>query len=393
MKKVLLLNNVPAPYFNPLFARLHAETNWALTVCYTSAWNRDVGWESNSLNAGEAHILAERWPKLKAWFGARCAAAVALAYLLIRLRPDYLICYGYTLAPQFTALGWALLTGTAFALAGDANVFCADAAGAKRLGKRLWLGLLLRRAAAVLAVGTANRRFWEAYGVRPEKITEAPFAVDNEFFARRCCERHAEAARLRERLGLDGKVVFLFAGRLTKRKNVDLLLRAAARLNDERCAVVIVGAGEERAALEAMTKGASRVVFVGGAPPQELPLYYALADVLVLPARQEPWGLVINEALACGLAVIAHEHVGAAVDLVGPDNGVALRTFSTEELCAALRLLTDDAALRQRMQQRSREKIAAWSIEAAAAGIVRAVEQSSPRRTAHAPVPALEKER
>jgi glycosyltransferase involved in cell wall biosynthesis len=148
-------------------------------------------------------------------------------------------------------------------------------------------------------------------------------------------------------------------------------------LPDEAIGVVIVGEGAARTALERLAAGDNRIVFAGRAGYREAPRYYAMADVLVLPARHEPWGLVVNEAMACGLAVIAHRHCGAAVDLVSADNGVALETFSVEELSDSMRLFAHDRARLRSMQSRSREKIKDWSIDAAAAGIIHAVESSA----------------
>jgi glycosyltransferase involved in cell wall biosynthesis len=218
--------------------------------------------------------------------------------------------------------------------------------------------------------------FWQAYGARPDQLSEAGFAVDNDHFAYASAVRKAEAEALRAKLNLTDQTVFLFVGRLVKRKNVDLIIQAAQKLNDDRVAVVIAGTGEERENLRALAApagGDPRVIFAGVVAPAELPLYYAMSDVLVLPARQEPWGLVVNEAMACGLAVIAHHHCGAAVDLVASDNGVALETFEVEEMAAAMRLIAGDERLKRSMQRRSREKIAGWSIDAAARGIIQAV--------------------
>src|SRR5262249_41624931 len=147
--------------------------------------------------------------------------------------------------------------------------------------------------------------------------------------------------------------------------------------NDDRIAVIIAGDGEERAPLEALAKDNPRVVFTGVVAPEDLPLYYAAADALVLPAEQEPWGLVVNEAMGGGLAVIADGQCGAAVDLVGPGVGVKLATISVEELAGAMRLIAGDDERRREMQQRARTKIQAWSIAAAAQGIIHAVESSS----------------
>jgi len=383
MRRVLLLNNVPAPYFDPLFEKIGQESGWLLTVCYSSDWNKDVGWLEKSTAESPSHrtiILDRRNPASKSnRLGSPAAAAVALLKVLSSERPDYLICYGYTLAPQITALLWAIMTATPFALIGDANCFNDTAAGMKRVIKTAWLRLLVGKAAALVAIGAANRMFWEFYGAREDKIFGAGFAVDNDFFAKECRRRKDDAARLRAQLGLTGKTVFLFAGRLVNRKNVDLIIRAAHVLNDDRIAVVIAGSGAEREALGKLAGSSKRIIFAGNVSPGELPLYYALSDALALPASQEPWGLVINEAMASGLAVIAHRHCGAAVDLVAADNGAILETFSVEELSDAMRLIASDRARLSSMQSRSLEKIKGWSIDAAARGIIQAVEISAGR--------------
>jgi len=391
MRRVLLLNNVPAPYFDPLFEKIGAESGWLLTVCYSSDWNKDVGWREKSLAGSSSHrtiILDRQNPALKSRFGSSFAAAVALLKVFMSEKPDYLICYGYTLAPQMTALLWAMMTATPFALIGDANYFNDTASGMKRLIKTAWLRLLAARAAAMIAVGVANRRFWESYatgGAGKGKIFDARFAIDNDFFANECEKRKDGAMRLRAQWGLTGRTVFLFVGRLVRRKNVDLIIRAARILNDDGVAVVIAGSGEEREALEKLAGDVplllppllTKIIFAGNVSPDETPLYYALSDALVLPASQEPWGLVINEAMASGLAVIAHRHCGAAVDLVEADNGAALETFTVEELSGAMRLIANDRVRLSSMQSRSLDKIKGWTIEAAAAGIIHAVESSA----------------
>jgi glycosyltransferase involved in cell wall biosynthesis len=386
MRRVLLLNNVPAPYFDPLFERLGRESEWHLTVCYSSSWNRDVGWDEKNVGDCKAHqtiILDRMRPGLKRRLGSPSAAAMAIAGILNSQRPHYLICYGYTLKPQIAAITWAMLTGTPFAVIGDANIYCDNARGLKRLLRGWWLRRVTQRASALITIGVANRLFWESYGARPHQLFEARFAVDNDFYARASEARRAESVVLREKLGLTDSIVFLFVGRLIKRKNVDLIVRAARQVNDNRIAVVIAGTGEELVSLKAMAGDNPRVIFPGLVVPDELPLYYAMADVLVLPASQEPWGLVVNEAMACGLAVIAHRHCGATIDLVSEDNGVVLQTFSIDELARAMEMIAGNSELRRSMQKRSREKIESWSIDCAAQGIIKAVETTGSAHPAH----------
>jgi glycosyltransferase involved in cell wall biosynthesis len=377
--RVIILNNVPSPNLNPLFEKLGRKSGWELTVCYVSAWHRNVGWVEEKLAEQKAHrtiILDQRMPRLARSLGSRTAGAAALAEIMFRERPDYLICYGYTLMPQITAILWSILTNTPFAISGDANIYCDKAGGVKRIFKRWWLGQITKRAAALLTIGTANRMFWEAYGARPDQLFEARFAVDNDLFARSVEVCRAESTALRANLGLTEKVIFLFVGRLIKRKNVDLIIRALCRLKHDRIALVIAGNGSESASLQALACGDPRVIFAGSIERRRLPLYYAMADVLVLPASDEPWGLVINEAMASGLAVIGHRHCGAILDLVQNDNGFALATFSVDELAGTMKLLATDSRLRRSMQERSQLKIGSWTIDGAAQGIIRAVESS-----------------
>ncbi|MBO0801257.1 MAG: glycosyltransferase family 4 protein, partial [Blastocatellia bacterium] len=352
MTRVLLLNNVPSPNLKPLFDLLGRKSGWDLTVCYVRAWHRNVGWTPEKIDNGGPHrtiILDQKMPRLAGILGVRPAAALALAHILRRERPDYLICYGYTLMPQITAILWSIFTNTPFAISGDANIYCESARSlslSKRYIKRWWLGEVVRYAAALLTVGTASRMFWEAYGAMPEKLFESRFAVDNDFYARSTAARKGESMALREKLGLTNKVVFLFVGRLIKRKNVDLIICALSRLKDDRIALVIAGDGEEYDSLAALAGDDRRVIFMGSVAPSSLPLCYAMADVLVLPARDEPWGLVINEAMAGGLAIISHRHCGATLDLVRNDNGLVLKTFSVSELAVAMKLLASDGRLR-----------------------------------------------
>jgi glycosyltransferase involved in cell wall biosynthesis len=377
--RVLVLNNVPSPNLKALFEKLGHKSGWELTVCYVSIWHQNVGWVEEKLESQNTHrtvILDQRMPRVAVRFGSRAAGALALAGLLFRERPDYLICYGYTLLPQITAILWSIITNTPFALSGDSNIYCDRTTRIKRILKRWWVGQVTKRAAALLSIGIANRMFWESYGARPEQLYETRFAVDNDFFKRSIDARKGESDALRANLGLTDRIIFLFVGRLIKRKNVDLIIRAICRLNDDRIALVIAGSGIERDSLQELAGGDPRVVFAGSVEQCRLPLYYAMADVMVLPAREEPWGLVINEAMASGLAVIAHRHCGATLDLVRNDNGVALETFSVEELAGKMKLLATNSQLRRSMQERSQLKIDSWTIDSAAQGIIRAVEAS-----------------
>ena len=378
MRRILLLNNIPAPYFDPLFAKLAETPGWLLRVCYSSSWNRNAGWVEKPIRETNHRVIVldRVHEKLTRRFGSSFSATLALFDEMSRERPDYLIIYGYTLLPQCLAIVWASLVGIPFAVIGDANVHADTARGLRRRVKQMWLKLVTWQASSLIYIGTANRRFWESYGAPGAKLHAAPYAVDNERIAGEIERAREWAVTKRIELGLEGKVVFLFVGRLVKRTNVDLIVRAVRRIASPDIALLIVGDGEERRGLELLAENDRRIIFTGAIPQSELPPYYALSDVLVLPARDEPWGLVINEAMAGGLAVVAHEHAGAAVDLVDSGNGAALRTFEVDELVAAISGIADDESLRERMRENSRRRIAEWSIDGAARGIIEADSQT-----------------
>jgi glycosyltransferase involved in cell wall biosynthesis len=175
-----------------------------------------------------------------------------------------------------------------------------------RIYKRTFLPQVLRRAAAVIVLTEDQRIELEASGVRRDRIRVIANAVER---------RDSGGARLRRP---DGPVRLLFVGRLVQQKNADLLLDVAARLGTN-CEVVVVGEGEERARLEgdAKARSLSQVRFVGQATPETVPGWYDWADLLVMPSSVEGLPLVLLEALASGLPVIASDRSGLAAIVGG----------------------------------------------------------------------------
>lgn len=374
--RVLLLNNIPAPYFLPIFRQLGELNRWELVVCFSNSWKSDLGWEEGTIEAElpvrTIYLDQEESIRSEAGRGV-LARAMTMLRLLRRERPEYLICYGYSLVPQLTALLWAILTGTRFAVIGDANIHCDRTRGLKRLLKGVWLRVLTRQAAAILTIGKANRQFWEKYGAAEERMFPVPFAVDNNLFLTDTTSRLAN----RQSEGLTDRVVFISVGRLIARKNVDLLIQAVQQLDPSApVTLLIAGHGEERSYLESLAGADPRIQFLGGVRPATLSSCYGLADALILAARDEPWGLVTNEAMASGLAVIAHQHCGSTIDLVSDDNGITLTSFEIDELVEAMRQMINDRARLERMKEMSRVKIATWSVEAAVSGLTLAIERT-----------------
>lgn len=242
---------------------------------------------------------------------------------------------------------------------------------------------LYRHADAIVVYGEHVKRYLVSEGVRPERVFVAPHAVDNAFYSRAVSDSEKEA--LRQNLGIRaGQTVILYLGRLEAVKGIPCLLEAFAVSRLEDSALVIAGAGRERAALESLAAALGieqRVRFAGYVPTEETVAYYAIATVVVLPSVTTPevkelWGLVVNEAFNQGVPVIATDAVGAAAGGLLRDgaNGVVVPEGDAGALASALEQVVNDPARRQQMGAAARCAVAGWNQDAQAAGFARALE-------------------
>jgi glycosyltransferase involved in cell wall biosynthesis len=223
-----------------------------------------------------------------------------------------------------------------------------------------------------LYIGEQNRRYFLHYGLDSERLFPARYCVDNEYFRRRAEELRPRRDELRARFGIEGDIpVVLYVAKLIPKKAPLVLLEAFRRLRERhRCALLFVGEGELRPAIEAAA--GPDVHLAGFLNQSELPEAYVAADVFCLPSvLHETWGLVVNEALNFGLPVVVTDKVGCAADLVRPGwNGFVVSAGEPGPLAEALGELVADDDLRAACGARGAELVREYSIAACADGIV-----------------------
>jgi glycosyltransferase involved in cell wall biosynthesis len=299
-----------------------------------------------------------------------CPATEAAAWLAERLRPgrcDLLIANGYTQPLYRLGTRLARRAGVATALRLDSVLF--DGSPVRDLVKRLLFATYMKRTYDLfLGVGSLTLEYLRAFGVPAGRTGLFPYAVDVEAFRSLSILSPAERAAVRERLGVPAGVrVVLSLAKLSSREAPWDLLRAFARLEEEDVWLVLAGDGPERAALE--QSAGPRVRFPGYIPYPELPGLYAAADLFVHPAREERWGVSVQEALACGLPVVASSRVGAAFDLIQPGgNGFLYPAGNDAELAGRV---GDALALPpERVRQASAAILAEWDYAAVWQGLV-----------------------
>lgn len=241
------------------------------------------------------------------------------------------------------------------------------------------LRALLRSPAAILAIGTKNREFYLHHGVAADRIHHFPYTVDVASFSAEAQRLAGDRARLRAELGFtDRETVFLFVGQMIPRKDPLGLLASfrAIRAQRDDVGLVLVGSGPQLDQVRAEAAAIPGVKVVGFKNQSELPSYYTLADVFVLPSLEETWGLVVNEAMCFGLPVITTPSMGVTHDLVkDKGSGLVVTAGRTDELTAALAQIAAAPELRRRMSERARETIHRWTYDEDIAGLRAAAER------------------
>lgn len=191
---------------------------------------------------------------------------------------------------------------------------------AMRAVKAIVQPVFLRQFDMFLATGTRSAQYLRRYRVPESRIRIVPYCIDVDAFASAAARGRADRERLRAEFGAaHDESIVLFVGKFIALKEIPTLIDAMARLvaSGQAVRLVLVGSGPLAGELAAMANARSLpVTFVGFVNQTRLPEVYAAADVLVLPSSSETWGLVVNEAFACGVPAVVSDRVGCGPDMI-----------------------------------------------------------------------------
>jgi glycosyltransferase involved in cell wall biosynthesis len=371
--RLALLTEIIAPYRIPVFNALARQEGIELHVIFlaeTDATQRQWLIYKEEIEFSYEVLPAWRWR----WGGWHILANRGMWRALDRFRPNSILCGGYNHPAYWEALTWAKFHPMHFAAWIESTSRDQRSPGLVAGFIKQWF---VRNCRSFAVPGKSSLEYVKSMGVPAERIYQAPNAVDNERFATLARAVRGREAQCRKELGLPPRF-FLYAGRVIPQKGVFELLEAYARLSPElRSEVGLVFVGEGTANNELMTKAANvhpgTVVFPGFAQRDQLAALYALAEVLVFPTLSDPWGLVVNEAMACGLPIIASEVAGCTADLVHDgENGYVVPSANVGRLAEAMAAFARDPQLASRMGERSATLIESYSPECCVAGLARA---------------------
>ena len=309
--------------------------------------------------------------------------ARAMRAALDRLNPQVVVVAGYTHAAMRAAARWCRRNRVAAILLSDSHYIDRARHRVKEWTKREWVS---RHFDAVFTAGNLSAAYARTLGFPPSRIWRGYDVVDNAAFALRAALAQARGSSLLRDLALPERS-FLYVGRFSREKNLHGLLAAIAdyrqRAGASAWGLLLVGAGPEAESLErrvAAMRGS--VAITGFCQADQLAEAYTAAAALILPSTSEPWGLVINEAMACGLPILASDRAGAAWDLVFPGvNGYIFDPGDRGDMVEAMLRLSSEGVDLQAMGVASRRIIANYTPETWAAALSDCIEVTLDRRT------------
>lgn len=284
--------------------------------------------------------------------------------LLSALRPDAVAVHGWSCRSALAALDWCLRSRTPAVLMADSTAHDEIRRPWKEAVKRRIVSLF----GSALVGGSPHRDYVVQLGMSGERIFQGYDVIDNDFFSVQADRVRRSAVDERQRLSLPANY-FLASARFVEKKNLfgllDAFQRYRARSDAGAWDLVLLGDGPLRAPLHdrAIRHGIADFVHMPGFKQYEdLPAYYGLAGAFVHASTTEQWGLVVNEAMAAGLAVLVSNRCGCAADLLAAGrNGYSFDPLNPGELAALMAHVSSDRCDRRKMADASRAIIAQWS--------------------------------
>lgn len=384
--RLAILTSHPIQYYAPLFRRLAQIMD--LTVFFahraTPADQAKAGfgvhfeWDTDLLSGYKSVFLKNKSVSPSVNVFAGCDTPEIYDYLF-RGNFHALLVTGWYLKSFIQAIVAAKRLGLPVLVRGDSHLLT-PRSKIKQIGKAAIYPLLLRAFNCGLYVGSRSHSYWRGYGFPEHRLFFSPHCVDTHWYGAQSTAKERAAKRSEFQIPLDVPVI-LFAGKLISLKRPGDIITAVARLNVTGIRPTILFAGSGPLASQLAQAGHESGVTIhqlGFCNQSKMPGIYAAADMLVLPSAHETWGLVANEALACGKPIIVSDAVGCAPDLAADDLvGHTYPVANIEALAEAIRKVICNPPPAHMIYERSNQ----YSVDAAANGILAALESTLGERS------------
>jgi len=351
--KVLWLTNIPSPYRVDFFNELgkHCE----LTVLFEKGKSdeRHDSWNNYEFKNFNGIILE----------GKSYSVDKAICFNVIKYlkknKYDEIVVSNLGTITGIIAIEYMKLMKIKYSIETDGG-FAKSGKGIKERYKKH----LIKNAQRYFSTSKANDEYYLTYGAKKDNIVRYPFTSLKTQDIIPCILNRKEKLAIKQKLGIKEDKIILSVGQFIHRKGYDVLLEAVKEI-DKAIGIYIIGGKATNEYIDIKEKyNLTNVHFVDFKTKNEISQYYSIADIFVLPTREDIWGLVINEAMAYGLPVVTTDKCIAGLELVkNEENGYIVPVEDCIKLHDAMNNLINNEQLASKIQFNNLEKIKKYTIE------------------------------
>ncbi|RYD92503.1 MAG: glycosyltransferase, partial [Sphingobacteriales bacterium] len=368
-RRLAIVTTHPIQYYAPVFRLLAERKNIEIKVFYTwgqsaltkhdPGFGKQVTWDLPLLD-GYPYEFVENVAPQPGSHHFKGIDNPGLNKTVTAWQPDAVLVYGWAYRSHLKAIRFFKKKVPVY-FRGDSTLLDQQH-GFKSLLRSIALKWVYSHIDIAFYPGSNTKAYFQQYGLKPHQLIFAPHAVDNARFA---SERTGEAAQLRHQLVIGNEeIMVLFAGKFESKKDPLLLVDAFLQLKQAGCHLVMVGNGVLETVLKSKAAGAANIHFMDFQNQSYMPVVYQACDLFCLPSKgpNETWGLAVNEAMACGKAILVSDKVGCAADLVQPNkNGLIFKAGDADSLLDALKKLTSVKGQLKQFGKASADAIQHWN--------------------------------
>ncbi|MCA1031318.1 glycosyltransferase [Bacillus timonensis] len=352
--KLLFLTNIPSPYMVNFFNELGKLCKLTVLFEKHSSSERDNSWTEFNFNNFEGIIMKGISTGVDSSF---CPQVINY---IKKNTYDYIIVTNPATPTGIIAIEYMRLRKIPYILESEGS-FAKDGKGIKEKFKKH----IMSGAQLYLSTTPKADEYFLTYGATKEKIVKYPFTslYDKDLMIK--IPSQTEKEELRQRLRLKGEKIAIAVGRFIPLKYYDVLISAWRQMNKDY-QLYLIGDGQEQQNYEKLIEKYNllNVELIDFKSKEELFNYYKAADIFIHPTSTDVWGLVINEAMACGLPIVTTEMCIAGLELVNDyENGFIVPVGNEKQLVDKVNLILNNDKLRYTMAKKSLEKIKWYTFE------------------------------
>jgi len=376
-KRLAIVTTHPIQYYAPVFSSLVLQKDMEVKVFYTwdkeaakfdRDFGKDVEWDIPLLEGYDYSFVPNNNNTGRGFWDVKNPGLVAA---ISEWNATAVLVIGWNYRSHLKTMVY--FKGRIPVLFRGDSTLLDESGGIKKWLRRIFLKWIYRHVDYALYVGTANKAYFLKHGIKEQQLVFTPHAIDNNRYSQLTDEQEIFIKNTRQLFGIGtNDITIVYCGKLLPKKNPLLLAQAVNNLKHEKLRVIFVGNGVLEQELTQAIAGNEGMYLLPFKNQSMMPAVYRLGDIFCLPSAGpgETWGLAVNEAMACGRAVLVSDKVGCAADLVQDGvNGYSFISNNMNDLQQKINVMMSNPDTLAAMGKASASKIKDWNFNVIAAAI------------------------